>query len=1027
LLALCCTAPSGADEGPDFNRHVRPILSRHCFKCHGPDEATRQSGLRLDQRASALAPADSGQAAIMPGDAAQSELLRRIFSHDEAETMPPPETQNPLTDDQRDVLRRWIAAGADYRPHWAFVPPQSPPLPTVQRHDWPRNPIDRFVLARLEAEGLSPSPQADRATLIRRVSLDLIGLPPTPDEVDRFIEDDADDAYERLVDRLLASKHYGERWARRWLDLARYADTNGYEKDRPRSIWPYRDWVINALNDGMPFDQFTIEQIAGDLLPDATLAQRVATGFHRNTMLNEEGGIDPLEFRFHAMTDRVATTGTVWLGLTTGCAQCHSHKFDPVSHHEYYGLMALLNNADEPELELPTPEQAEQYRRNVEQAERLLAELPDQFPVRAEGDGPQDERRRAELQRRWNEFFQQQRSATVAWTSLRPVEATSNLPLLTVQPDNSVFASGDFTKDDTYRLRFRTDLRGITAVRLEALPDDRLPAGGPGMTYYEGTKGDFFLGEFQMSDDVNPLRFARASASYAKNRFGSNPVSADLTLDGDPQTGWSVDGRTGERHTAVYVLESPWTGEGDLYMTMRFGRHFASSLGRFRISVTTDPRGGQALDLPEDAEQWLLARSRIRENSEDANRDPNSREFGDGGVAADEAGLRQLYREFLLNLPELAEQAKRIRQLLTPPAGPTTLVMHERPPENPRPTHLHHRGEFLQPRELVEPAVPAFLPPMPPDAAANRLSFARWLVSKDNPLTARVTVNREWSAFFGRGLVTTIDDFGYQGQTPTHPELLDWLAVEFMRQGWSLKWLHKQIVTSATYQQSSRMMGGLGDGDTNHRVLNRGPRVRLEAEVIRDAALRAAGLLSDKIGGPSVYPPQPPGVTTEGTYGPLSWTASTGEDRYRRGLYTFSKRTAPFAMYTTFDAPTGESCVARRDVSNTPLQALTLLNDVVFLEAAQALGVEFAGRDGSLEDRLAVLFRRVVVRSAEPEEIESLAAFFRNQQSRFEAGELDAKAVAGGGDGNDGKTIERAVWTVVARILLNLDETITKT
>jgi len=1023
-LALCCSALSAADEGADFNRQVRPILSRHCFKCHGPDEATRQSGLRLDQHASARAPADSGQAAIVPGDAAQSELLRRIFSRDEAEIMPPPESKNPLTDDQRDILRRWIAAGADYRPHWAFVPPQSPPLPAVRRDDWPRNAIDRFVLARLEAEGLSPSPQADRTTLIRRVSLDLIGLPPTPDEVDNFVADTAGDAYERLVDRLLASPHYGERWARRWLDLARYADTNGYEKDRPRSIWPYRDWVIKALNDGMPFDQFTIEQIAGDLLPDATVAQRVATGFHRNTMLNEEGGIDPLEFRFHAMTDRVATTGTVWLGLTIGCAQCHSHKFDPISHHEYYGLLALLNNADEPELELMQPEHAEQHRRNVERAERLLAELPGRFPVAAEGDGPQDELRRAALERRWNEWLQQQRDVAVAWVPLQPVEATSNLPLLTVQADDSVYASGDFTKDDTYRLRFRTELRGITAVRLEALPDDRLPAGGPGMTYYEGTKGDFFLGEFQMSDGVHPLRFARASASYAKNRFGSNPVSAELTLDGDPQTGWSVDGRTGERHTAVYTLESPWTGEGDLHLTMRFGRHFASSLGRFRISVTTDPRGGRALDLPEDAERWLLDRSRIRENSDNADGDPNSHEFGYEDRAADDQGLRQLRREFVLGLPEFAEQSKEIRRLLTPPAGPTTLVMRERPPENPRPTFRHHRGEFLQPREQVDPSVPAFLPSLPPGAAPDRLSFARWLVSNDNPLTARVTVNRDWSAFFGRGLVATIDDFGYQGQTPTHPELLDWLAVEFMRSGWSLKWLHKQIVMSATYQQSSQMSEPVSSSDPDNAWLARGSRVRLEAELIRDAALRAAGLLSAKIGGPSVYPPQPPGVTTEGTYGPLNWTASTGEDRYRRSLYTFSKRTAPFAMYTTFDGPTGEACVARRDVSNTPLQALTLLNDVVFLEAAQALGAEFAGRDGSLEDRLALLFRRVVGRSAEPGEIENLAVFFRNQRMRFEAGELDAKAVAGGDDKDVG---ERAVWTVVARILFNLDEAITKT
>lgn len=984
-----------ADSVPDFNREVRPILSQYCFKCHGPDEATRMSGLRLDHRQDALA-------AIVPGDPEQSELVRRIFSSSDFEVMPPPEAKLPMTDQQRDVLRRWVEAGADYQPHWAFVAPQKPPLPEVQPSDWPQRPFDHFVLEQLQTRGRSPSSQADRATLIRRVSLDLIGLPPTLEQVDQFIADEAPDAYERLVDRLLASEHYGERWARRWLDLARYADTNGYEKDRPRSIWPYRDWVIHALNDGMPFDQFTIQQIAGDMLPEATLDQRIATGFHRNTMLNEEGGIDPLEFRFHAMTDRVATTGTAWLGLTLGCAQCHTHKYDPVSHHEYFGVMALLNNADEPELELPQEDLDAQHRRNVQQAEQLLAQLPEQFPVEEEGDRPIDDRRRAELDRRWADWLRQQRSAAVDWTPWRPVEATSNLPLLTVQSDDSVFASGDFTKDDTYRLRFAAPKREIYAVRLEVLPDPRLPADGPGMTYYEGTKGDFFLGVFQLSDGQQPLPIASASASYAKNRFGNNPVSAELTLDGDPQTGWSVHDRTGERHVAVYVLDSPWSGESDLHLTMTFGRHFASSLGRFRISFTDDPRAGQALDLPEQADRWLpLPESQWP----DQVREP-------------------LWQAFLMSLPELAEPAKKIQQLLKRPEYPTTLVMQERPPENPRPTQLHHRGEFLEPQEQIDPGVPAFLPPLPADQPPNRLTFARWLVSEDNPLTARVTVNRHWAAFFGNGLVTTMDDFGYQGQMPTHPELLDWLAVQFMQSGWSLKWLHQEIVMSATYQQSSRVTEELAEWDPDNRWLARGPRVRLEAELIRDGALLSSGLLSDTLGGPSVFPPQPEGVTTEGTYGPLTWKASTGPDRYRRSLYTFIKRTAPFAMYNTFDAPPGESCVARRDVSNTPLQALTLMNDVVFLEAAQALGKEFSERDEPLKDRMTLLFRRVVVRSPDPEELDALIAFYLDQRTRFENDQLDAATVAGQADGD---LVEQAVWTVIARILLNLDETITKT
>ncbi|MCH5375856.1 MAG: DUF1549 and DUF1553 domain-containing protein, partial [Planctomycetes bacterium] len=723
---------------------------------------------------------------------------------------------------------------------------------------------------------------------------------------------------------------------------------------------------------------------------------RVAKGVQPNTMLKVVGGIDPLEFRFHAMTDRVATTGTTWLGLTLGCAQCHSHKFDPISHREYYQLMALLNNADEPDLDLPSESQEQQYASDLREAERLLSALPESLTI-------ENQSGRDVFENRFAQWLQQQREETVDWTPLRPVEATSNLPLLTVQPDDSVFASGDFTKNDTYHLRFCTDTRGIAAVRLEALPDARLPAHGPGMTYYEGTKGDFFLGEFQMSAGGRRLKFSRAMESYGKNRFGNNPVSAALTLDDDPQTGWSVDGRLGERHTAVYVLSSPLDEADQLEVTMIFGRHFASSLGRFRISVTTDPRGGQARDLPEEAERWLQV--------------PEDR-------LTDE-GRARLRREFLLSAPEFADQAKKIRQLLAPPEVPTTLVMRERPPENPRPTFVHHRGEFLQPTEPVQAAVPEFLPALAEDARKDRLALARWLVAADNPLTARVTVNRDWSAFFGRGLVVTIGDFGYQGQPPSHPQLLDWLAVEFMQQGWSLKWLHKQIVMSATYRQASRVTDELIERDAENRLLARGPRVRLEAELIRDAALRASGLLSDKVGGPSVFPPQPAGVTTEGTYGRLDWKPSTGEDRYRRSLYTFSKRTAPFAMYNTFDAPSGEACVARRDVSNTPLQALTLLNDVVFIEAARAMGAETARCGDSTEQRIAAMFRRVLTRPAEPDEIEALSAFYTDQRARFAAGELDAKAVAGGDAADD--AIDRAAWTLVARILLNLDEAITKT
>jgi len=1176
----CFRLNAASSDAPDFTREVRPILSRHCFKCHGPDDATRKSNLRLDLRDAATQPAKSGVIALVPGKPAESELVNRIFTTDEDDLMPPPSTKTQLTAAEKDTLKRWVAAGAEYKQHWAFLPPTQRTLPAVNNPSWPLNSIDNFVLARLEKEELSPSARADRYTLARRVYFDLIGLPPTPEEADAFVNDRSADAYEKLVDGLLSSPHYGERWGRRWMDLARYADSNGYEKDRQRSIWPWRDWVINALNADMPFDQFTIEQLAGDMLPEAKIDQIIATGFHRNTMLNEEGGIDPLEFRFHAMTDRVATTGVTWLGLTVGCAQCHTHKYDPIPHREYYQMMAFLNNADEPDLDLPKPDSAMQRRINLEKAAKLLADLPNQFPVEtnvwqtprpvsvevASGEKPKlpddgsvllvgsspekdtytlvldteladvnmlrlealtddalpkkgpgrtqdgkfvlteitvtaapknspeqarpvklisavadmeskdfpvagaidgkadtgwgvdaggkkpsaphsatftfdqpvsfaggnrfvvkldqqyggqhtigrprlsfgapvpdrrplEVRRREVLEEQFTKWLTRERARTVQWTPLRPHEAKSNMPLLTVQPDDSVFASGDITKSDTYELKLRTDLRGITAIRLEALPDDRLPRHGPGMAYYEGPKGDFFMGEFQLSANGQPVKFANATESYGKNNFGSS-ASASLAVDGDPQTGWSTAGREGERHEAVFVLAEPLATAGELQLKMMFGRHYACSLGRFRISVTTHPGGAQARDLTEEAGLLL--------------------QIPDAQLTS---GQRQTLREqFLLATPELASARKEIEQLHKPPMHLTTLVMRERPPENPRQTFIHKRGEFLQPTDPVGPGVISAVTPFPSDLPHNRLGFARWLVSTNNPLTARVTVNRQWQAFFGRGLVRTTEDFGFQGEAPSHPELLDWLAVEFMKQGWSLKKLHKLMVMSATYQQSSRATPALLAKDAENRLLARGPRSRLDAEIIRDAALRASGLLSDKLGGPSVYPPQPAGVT-EVAYGSPAWPTSEGGDRYRRSVYTFVKRTAPFAMFNTFDAPTGESCVARRDVSNTPLQALTLLNDVFFVEVSQAMGNRLASREGPVEARIRDAFRRCLTRPPTDEEVAVLTKFLEVQKQRFISHDLDAKAIAGEGPGD---VVQRAVWTVLARAILNLDETITK-
>jgi hypothetical protein len=953
---------SAQTPAPDFTREVRPILSRYCFKCHGPDEKTRKAKLRLD----------------VPGKVPGRELTERIASADPDQIMPPPSTKTTLSAAQQDVLKRWIAAGAQYEQHWAFVAPRAVAPPRVREVRWPHNPIDDFVLARLEKEGLTPSPAADRYTLIRRLSLDLLGLPPTLAEVDAFLNDTAPNAYEKVVDRLLSTPQYGERWARRWLDLARYADTNGYEKDRPRIIWPYRDWVINAINADMPFDQFTIEQLAGDLLPNATPAQIVATGFHRNTMMNEEGGIDPLEFRYYAVVDRANTTATTWLGLTLGCAQCHSHKYDPISQREFYQLMAFLNNADEPDYEIRDPAVVKRRADIDAKIAALVAALPERFPGGADA-----------LAKSFAAWDERESARAVTWTVVKPSAMTTTMPHLRMLDDGSILASGDQTKSDTYTLTFDTKWDGVTALRLEVLPHESLPDGGPGRTYYEGRKGDFFLSELKVEAGGKPVRFSGASQDQG---------NAATAIDGNPATGWSTPGGA---HEAVFNFAAPVRCDG-VKLSMLFERYYASGLGRFRISVTTDQRRAAA---PGHGSAVAVILARPADQRTDADR-------------------RLLRERFLAVAPELAAVHKEMDALrASRPAFTTTLVMKERPGDNPRPTHIHHRGEFLQAKERVEPAVLSALHPLPADAPRNRLGLARWLVSPDNPLTGRVTMNRHWQAFFGRGLARTTEDLGIQGEAPTHPELLDWLAREFINQRWSLKKMHKLLAMSATYQQSSQVTRELLARDPENRLLARGPRVRLEAEQIRDSLLRVSGLLSPKLGGPSVFPPQPPSVSTEGVYGPLQWKPSTGEDRYRRGMYTFLKRSIPYAMFATFDGVTGETCQARREVSNTPLQALTMLNDLVVVEAAQKLGTTLAAAPGSLEARTTDLFRRCLTRPPTAKERDSLSAFFTRQRDRLQGGQLDAKAIAGDGAG---AVVERAAWTLTARAVLNLDELVMK-
>jgi len=1187
-IAKLSAASGPAIAKVDFTQDVRPILANHCFKCHGPDEGARKAKLRLDIRAEAIKPAKSGEIAIVPSHADKSELVTRIFTENEDDIMPPASTKHALTPAQKEILKRWIAEGAEYKAHWAFIAPKQASPPKVRNKSWPRNAIDNFVLARLEKEGLPPSPTADKYTLVRRVYLDLTGLPPTPAEADAFVNDSSPAAYERRVDKLLASPHYGERWARRWLDLARYADTNGYEKDRPRSIWRWRDWVINAFNADMPFDEFTLEQLAGDMLPNATRDQIIATGFHRNTMINEEGGIDPLEYRFYSMVDRVHVTSTAWLGLTMACAQCHTHKYDPIQHREYYQFMAFLNNTIEPTIPVTTPEIADQRKSAQAKIDVLEAALPDKFPLEvkvawqtpgvavfvsqngAEGEflsdgsfrvtgkqpdkdtytikfeasaqrvthvqleaipdekidkgGPgygdagnfvlselemelqepgavgesnkvkfasaqadfsqegfpeknaidggtetgwaiggkdvslkhrrliltlaeplelktgagltvrlvqnygrhhtlgrfrvslgtelpqsivSEERRRELRDQAFKKWIADQLPTVADWKPLHPTSAVSAVPILMIQPDDSVFASGDFSKSDTYTLTFRNLPTELKAIRLEMLPDERLPNGGPGSVNHEGPEGDFWLSEVKVKSDGETLVLTNASESY-----GDKNNTASKAIDDDLQSGWSINGGQGKAHNAVFQFAKSVTSTNELQVELTCEKYYAAGLGRFRVWVTTDDNAkASALDNEASAR---LADLR-RENQISAL-------FGTANKSTDR---ELLLRQFVKLSPDFIRPRRELEKLRKEmPKFSTTLVMQERPPGHERPTFRQHRGEFLQPKEEVTPDVPSFLPPLPKNVSKDRITLARWLVSGQNPLTGRVVMNRYWETLFGRGLVRTTEDFGFQGELPSHPELLDWLAVEFVKQGWSQKKMLKLIMMSATYQQASVVTPELIGRDPQNVLLTRGPRVRLEAEMVRDTALVASGLLSEKVGGPSVYPPQPPGVSSEGAYGALDWKNSEGPDRYRRGLYTFAKRTAPYAMTATFDAPSGEACLARRERANTPLQALTLLNDTVFMECSRALGQLAVKTEGDEAKRAELVFRRCLTRPPSNEEREKLVQFYNDQLARFASGELKATEIL---EAKEGEHLnEQAAWTTVARVLLNLDETINK-
>ncbi|MEN9546119.1 MAG: hypothetical protein RLZZ356_851 [Verrucomicrobiota bacterium] len=1021
LLSAAVTVITGtllishALAATDFTAEIEPLLIRRCSECHGPDKQKAQ--LRLDSRAAALQPAESGKPALVPGKPESSELLRRATSTDPDEVMPPKGPR--LTPAEIASLTRWISEGAvwpevDAQKHWSFQTPVRPKPPEdLPKTATVRNPIDRFIVDRLAREGLQQQPEADRATLIRRVSLDLTGLPAEPAEVAAFLADPSPRAYENLVDRLLASPHYGEHMARGWLDLARYADSNGYQVDLARSIWPYRQWVIEAFNRNQPFDQFTIDQLAGDLLPQPTLAQRIATGFNRNTKVNDEGGGDAEEYRTKAVKDRVATVGTTWLGLTLNCAECHTHKYDPITHEEYYRFYAFFNNSADsgnyslgPSVEVPKPDLADSEAHLA----RRLKEARDEL-ARTEQALQAD-------QASWEKSVARKPDP---WRTLHLVNAHSTGGSgYTNLPDGSLLGTGVNPIYDTITVEADTDLTGITAVLLEVLPDPSLPKNGPGRW---GATGNFILDEFSFAAapkkgpapaDTN-LFFASATTDWEQPYY-----RAEHAIDRNPKTGWAIGPRFGERHWLIARLQDPAGYRGGSRLTFRFDHYHGNShcIGRFRISVTTEKDPQRQWPLSEDV-RLAAAKPPQHRSSEQSKLLAASRRAASDKVRALERDL------FALEQSRKQRAAQKF----------TTLVMQERSEPQPRETYIHLRGDFLSRGKGVQPGTPAALPPLPQGAAPNRLTLARWLVDPANPLTARVTVNRSWERCFGTGLVKTSEDFGRQGESPSHPELLDWLATEFVASGWDVKALQKLIVMSATYRQSAATDASRLEKDFYNRLLSRGPRFRLDAEMIRDQALAVSGLLQSKVGGPSVYPVQVPNLWKEIGFlrpeiGMDEWPASEGPDLYRRALYTFWRRVCTYPTLATFDAPSREVCVSRRPRTNTPLQALAGLNEPTLLEAARVFGQRILTEGGPTDaSRVDYAFVRCVGRPPTEGERRRLLAFVQQQERGFRADPRAAAALIEVGQAPRPAGLETrklAVWMTLANVLFNLDETLTK-
>ena len=1008
--------PPAVDRKVDFEKDVQPLFKKFCFECHGSDK--QEAGFRLDSRDAALAGGDTGES-ILPENSAESLLIRYVAGIDENVVMPP--EGDKLSKTQVGILRAWIDQGAVWpesagttvkkNSHWAYQKVVRHKEPAVKNKAWVRNGIDSFVLARLEENGITPSSEADRRTLIRRVYFDLLGLPPEPKAVQAFLNNQSEEAYERLVDGLLESPHFGERWGRHWLDLARYADSDGYEKDRPRpNAWRWRSWVIKAINDDMPFNQFTVEQLAGDLLPNTTGSQKLATAFHRQTLTNTEGGTDQEQWRVEACFDRTETTGTVWLGLTVGCARCHSHKYDQITQREYYQLFAFANNGDESNTNVPTSEAAQKkYEADKTTHDVKLRFLEAEFAAAKESLKP--------VLIQWEEDFHKRVAAAsdnpIAWhvVEFEKLEAASKAKF-SRQDDGSYLVEGNVPDKDEYTLTGKTAAQPVTGLRIETLTDDRLPSKGPGRTAH----GNFVLSDlrpyFATTKDLKPehaVKLVSATADFSQEKFP--PQNA---IDGDKaKTGWAIAPQMSKPHSADFVFEKPLTAkEGEGWLQVVLDQQYGSqhTIGKFRIHVRTgsNPKDG----IPKD----VLAALGVKVGE----RKPEQTKTILDWLATTHSVTKTV-----------ADRIAAHKKAAPKEPVMSVRVINQRM-SSPRKTYVFRRGEFLQPikeKEIIPAGLSTLHPLKPRKKTGDRLDLATWIVSPENPLTPRVTVNHTWKHLFGQGIVRTINDFGVRGEKPSHPKLLDWLADEFRGNlMWSRKELLRLIVTSATYRQSSTHRDELLEIDPRNYLLARQNRLRAEAEIIRDFTLSVTGLLSKKIGGPSVFPPLPPGVADLSYANNFKWNTSKGEDQFRRGMYTFFKRTAPHPNLTTFDCPDANTTCVHRQSSNTPLQALILLNNAVYMEAARSFSKTLlqTEKNQSDEERLNLAFLRCVSRPMNGTESNQFGSLLKASREWYESHEVDAKKMTGGYGVEGTPVAESAAWTATCRMMLNMDEFITR-